>query len=380
MLYREFGKTGVKVSSLGFGAMRLPMTEVNGKKFVDDEKAIPIIHKAIELGVNYVDTAPYYCDGESEIAVGKALKGFRDKIYLSTKNPIEDASGEHFRERLEKSLKKLDTDYIDFYHMWGINWKTYVDSIDVPNGPLQAALRAKEEGLIKHLSFSFHDIPENMMKIIDTGYFESVLCQYNLLDRANEEAIAHAHEKGLGVVIMGPVGGGRLGAPSAVIQEMLKGKAKSTAEMALRFVLANQNVSVALSGMSTIEMVEENAAVASIPGTLTDVELKKVEEMLEENKRLAELYCTGCNYCMPCPGGLNIPHIFRLMNYNKVYGLKDYARGEYEKLMVDGNNIGKDASACLECGACESKCPQHLEIVKQLKETRKALDLKYIEA
>lgn len=374
MIYKEFGKTGIKVSTLGFGAMRLPMIEVDGKKYIDEEKAIPVIHRALELGVNYVDTAPYYCDSLSELTVGKALKGFRDTVYLSTKNPIEDASGEHFLERLEKSLKKLDTDYIDFYHMWGINWKTYQEKINMPDGPLQAALRAKEEGLIKHLSFSFHDVPENMIKIIDTGYFETVLCQYNLLDRANEEAIAYAHKKGLGTAIMGPVGGGRLGAPSLVIQEMLKGKTKSTAEMALRFVLANPNVSLALSGMSTLEMVDENAAVASIPGVLTPGELKKVEEMLEENKRLSELYCTGCNYCMPCPQGLNIPHIFKLMNYNRVYGLKDYAKEEYEKLKVAANKTGNPADACVECGACETKCPQHLEIIHQLKETRIALD------
>ncbi|MFL0247724.1 aldo/keto reductase [Candidatus Clostridium stratigraminis] len=374
MIYREFGKTGIKVSTLGFGAMRLPMIEVDGKKSIDEDKAIPVIHRALELGVNYVDTAPYYCDGLSEITVGKALKGCRDKVYLSTKNPIEDASGEHFLERLEKSLRKLDTDYIDFYHMWGISLKTYEEKINIPDGPLQAALKAKEQGLIKHLSFSFHDKPENMIKIIDTGYFETVLCQYNLLDRANEKAIEYAHEKGLGTAIMGPVGGGRLGAPSAVIQEMLKGKTKSTAEMALRFVLANQNVSLALSGMSTIEMVEENAAVASIPGVLTLEELKKVEEMLEENKRLSELYCTGCNYCMPCPQGLNIPHIFKLMNYNRVYGLKDYAKEEYSKLKVLGNKTGKPADACVECGACEAKCPQHLKIINQLKETSAALD------
>jgi predicted aldo/keto reductase-like oxidoreductase len=374
MIYREFGKTGIKVSTLGFGAMRLPMLEIEGKKYIDEDKAIPVIHRALELGVNYVDTAPYYCDGLSEITVGKALKGHRDKVYLSTKNPIEDASYDHFLERLEKSLKKLDTDYIDFYHMWGISLKTFEEKINKPDGPLKAALKAKEQGLIKHLSFSFHDKPENMIKIIDTGYFETVLCQYNLLDRANERSIEYAHEKGLGTAIMGPVGGGRLGAPSAVIQEMLKGKTKSTAEMALRFVLANQNVSLALSGMSTIEMVEENAAVASIPGVLTLEELKKVEEMLQENKRLSELYCTGCNYCMPCPQGLNIPHIFKLMNYNRVYGLKDYAKEEYNKLKIQGNKTGNPADACVECGACEAKCPQHLKIINQLKETSAALD------
>jgi uncharacterized protein len=375
MIYKEFGNTGAKVSALGFGAMRLPMIEKDGKKYVDEDKAVQVIHRAFELGVNYIDTAPYYCEKQSEAAVGKALKGWRDKVYVSTKNPIENASGASYRERLERSLKNLDADCIDFYHMWGINWKAYQENIDVPDGPLAAAFKAKEEGLIKHISFSFHDAPENMIKLIDTGNFETVLCQYNLLDRANEASIEYARQKGLGVVIMGPVGGGRLGAPSPVIQDLVKGKVKSTAEMALRFVLANPSVTIALSGMSSVEMVEENAAVASIPGTLTADEMKKVEEMLEENKRLADLYCTGCNYCMPCPRGVNIPHVFRLMNYNKVYGLKEYASTEYAKLMVEGNNVGKDASFCVECGACERHCPQHLQIIKQLKQSHLELNV-----
>lgn len=373
MIYKELGNTGKRVSALGFGAMRLPMKEIGDKKVVDEDLAIPLIQRALDLGVNYVDTAPYYCEGLSEIAVGKAIKGRREQVLLSTKNPIEDASGVHWRERLEKSLTKLDESYIDFYHMWGINLNTFREKVDVPDGPIAEAFKAKEEGLIKHLCFSFHDEPKNMIPIIDSGYFESVLCQFNLLDRSNEEAMAYARSKGMGVIVMGPVGGGRLGAPSEAIRSLLGDKVKSTAEMALRFVLANPNVTVALSGMSTIEQVEENAAVASIPGTLTDEELLRVEEMLQENKRLSDLYCTGCNYCMPCPMEVNIPQIFRLMNYNRVYGLKDYARAEYAKLKVAGNKSGKDAEACVECAGCESKCPQDLKIIEQLRECAAAL-------
>ncbi|MDR2650352.1 MAG: aldo/keto reductase [Clostridiales bacterium] len=374
MLYKEFGKTGVKTSALGFGAMRLPMLQKGDEKTVDDEKAIPIIHRAFELGVNYIDTAPYYCEKLSEVTVGKALKGWRDKVYLSTKNPIEDASGAHWRERLENSLKKLDTDYIDFYHMWGINLEAFKNKIDVPGGPVEAALNAKAEGLIKHISFSYHDKPENFSEIVDSGYFESVLMQYNLLDRSNEKNIDYAHEKGLGVVIMGPVGGGRLGAPSPVIMELMKNKSKSTAETALRFVLSNPNVNVALSGMSDIEMVEENAAVASISGHLTNVERETVLSMMNEHKKLAELFCTGCNYCQPCPRNINIPHLFGLMNYHRVYGLTDYAREQYKDAMKGKSWVKtKTAESCVECGACESKCPQHLEIIKQLKDTHAAL-------
>lgn len=373
MQYRNFGRTGIAISSLGFGAMRLPIKKVDGKELLDVEEGIKTIHRAFELGVNYIDTAPYYCEGESEIIVGKALKGWRDKVFISTKNPIEDDSGIHYRERLEKSLKKMDVDYIDFYHMWGIDWETYEQKICAKNGPLEAALSAKEEGLIKHISFSFHGKPEDMIKLVDTGHFESVLCQYNLLDRGNEDAINYAANKGLGAVVMGPVGGGRLGAPSEVIRSLMSGNVKSSAEVALRFVLSNPNVSCALSGMGNISMVEENALAASNNAKLSESEIDTINSAMKENKKLAELYCTGCNYCMPCPSEVNIPLNFQLMNYHKVYGITEYAKDEYKKIGTNEWMKGKKAEACIECGLCEDKCPQKLQIRNQLKETAKAL-------
>lgn len=381
MIYQPLGKTGISLSRLGFGAMRLPMREENGKKTVDYERSTPLLHRAFELGVNYVDTAPYYCEGDSETAVGKALKGWRDKVYLSTKNPIEDNSGDHWRERLERSLKKLDTDYIDFYHMWGISLETFRNSIDVKGGPLEAARRALDEGIIRHLSFSFHDDPENMLPILESGAFESVLCQYNLLDQSNAAGMARAQELGIGVIVMGPVGGGRLGQPSPVIRSMLERETHSTAEIALRFVLANPNVNVALSGMENITQLEENVRVGSVEGPLTEEEYKRVQRMIEETYRLRDLYCTGCKYCMPCPQGINIPHVFSLMNYHRVYSLTDFARGQFKQLQTPvaerqepwTKEWGEDPAHCVECGACESHCPQKLKIMEQLKETAKAL-------
>ena len=374
MEYTTFGKTGYKVSKLGFGAMRLPMTEVGGKKAVDEDKAIPLMKRAFDLGVNYIDTAPYYCDSLSEAAVGKALKGYRDKVYLSTKNPIEDLSGDNWLKRLEKSLKNLDTDYIDFYHFWGIGLQGFKKWQGQNFGPLEAARKAKEQGLIKHISFSYHDDAKNMPEIIDSGIFESVLLQYNLLDRSNEENIDYAHLKGLGVVVMGPVGGGRLGAPSPVITGLLKEKPKSSAEVAMRYVLTNPCVHVSLSGMSTMEQLEENAEIASRKSYLTGDERGQAESMMKENLKFSELYCTGCDYCLPCPQKINIPRIFNIMNNHRVYEITDYARAEYKELM-DGTSWIKsaDASKCSECGACETKCPQKLPIVKQLKESHEVL-------
>ncbi len=375
MQYTEFGRTGIQVSRLGFGCMRFPSREVDGRKVFDEEESIRMMHRAMELGVNYFDTAPGYCEKQSEIIVGKALKGRRDKVYLSTKYPSEEASGDDLERKLETSLKKLDTDYIDFYHMWGISLKTFVERLDTPDGPMARARKLRDAGVIRHISFSFHDAPENMIEIIrrGEGVFASVLCQYNLLDRANEDAIAYAHEQGLGVTIMGPVGGGRLGAPSKVIQDLLPGKVQSSAEMALRFVMNNRNVNIALSGMSSMDMVEENAAVASNMEPLTQEEEARIAASLEENRRLADLYCTGCNYCMPCPKGINIPEIFKMMNYHRVYGLTKFARDNYARIGKEPWLNFQNAAACVQCGACEKKCPQHLHIREQLRAAHEAL-------
>jgi len=371
MQYRPFGSTEVMVSALGFGAMRLPMT-ADGQH-VDEERAIPVIQRALELGVNLVDTAPNYCMRESETVVGKALKGWPHPVYLSTKNPIKDGSGANWRSRLEESLRKLDRAYVDFYHMWGISWKTYEERINIPDGPLHAAQRAKEEGLIKHMSFSFHDSPDALFRLIDSGNFETMLVQYNLLDRSNEAAIHHAHASGLGVAIMGPVGGGRLGGASPALQKLLPNRI-STPALALRFVLAHPGVSVALSGMSTVAMVEENVALATHAGPLTADDLTRVRGALEENLRLAELYCTGCEYCMPCPNDIAIAKNFEYMNYYRVYGLEQAARDLYGKLGAEGAWVkGLPASACIGCGECEPKCPQDIPIVAQLKEVAEAL-------
>ncbi|NLA58376.1 MAG: aldo/keto reductase [Firmicutes bacterium] len=373
MQYREFGSTGIKISALGFGAMRLPEIEENGTYRIDEEKALAVINRAFELGVNYIDTAYGYCHGNSEIVVGRALKGWRDKVYLSTKLPtwlVKDKSD--YRRYLEEQLQKLDVDYIDFYHFHSLNqerWENVVLKYDL----LDEAQKAKEEGLIRHISFSFHDKPEVLKQLVDVGIFSSLLCQYNLLDRANEEAIAYAREKGVGVVIMGPVAGGRLAASSPNIQQLLEGRSVSTPELALRFVLANENVSCALSGMNTVEMVEENAATASLELPLTETELQRIKDAMEENRRLAELYCTGCDYCMPCPNDVNIPLNFRLMNYHRVYGLTEYARAQYQKIGTTDDLKGRKAEDCIECGVCEPKCPQKIEIRKQLKETAAAL-------
>lgn len=374
MKYRDFGKTGLKISQIGFGCMRLPEIERDGQRVVDEEKAIPMLRRGYELGINYFDTAVGYNNGQSQYVVGRALKPFRDKVMISTKLPLGMANEtDDFKRVLFQSLERIDTSYIDFYHFHGINKRDFDEKI-VPLKLMDEARKAIDEGLIRHISFSFHDDPNNMKYIIDRGeIFASVLMQYNLLDRSNEEVLAYAHEKGLGTVIMGPVAGGRLAAPSYLYEKLLGKKSGSTPELALRFVLGNKNVSCALSGMTTIEMVEENCRIGDEENPMSPEDWEKVTVMMEEIKKFSDLYCTGCAYCMPCPQGIDIPYIFNCYTYYNVYGLKDHARQMYARVGREERGVGSPVSDCVECRECEDKCPQRIEISRRLKEVHEEM-------
>ncbi len=374
MIYRKFGSTGKEISSLGFGCMRFPEYEKDGQWFIDEEKTIPMLRHAYENGINYFDTAPYYLHNNSEATVGKAMKGIRDKVMLSTKLPLEEVKGAgDYRRVLEKSLKKMDTDYIDFYHFWGIN-KAVFDEKIMGFELLKEAMKAKEEGLIRHISFSFHDKAEYIKYIIDRAeVMETMLVQYNLLDRSNEEMIGYASSKGLGIVIMGPVGGGRLAAPTDLYKKLTGKKSSATYELAFKFVLGNPGVSCALSGMESMEMVDKNLAIAGQEKPLTENEWKQLGAAVDQLKKFSDLYCTGCGYCQPCPMGINIPRIFNMFTYHNVYGLTVHAKKEMSGYLKEGGKTVKD---CSSCGRCERKCPQKLEIRKQLKRVEEILTVR----
>ena len=375
MQYREAGNTGVKLSTLGFGCMRLP-------KLADDPKTIDVEHshrlfrRAVELGVNYFDTAYIYNNGDSERCLGGFLNEVgRDKIIVSTKNPVghtfwpipgDTPTGTLYRRCLEEELERLGTDYIDFYMFHDTTLLAFRTICKPPHGCLDQAIKAKEEGLIRHIGFSSHDTPDNIKKIIDMGddNLDLMVCQYNLLDRKNEPVIEYANAKGIGVSLMGPVGGGRLVHPSDVYSQAVG--ASSTPEAALRFVLANPHVTTAMSGMNAIEQVEENAAATSRIEPLAPAELKAIDALEAKNRELLDLYCTGCAYCMPCPHGVNIPGNFAAMNTLKVHGLVGLARQMHKRL---GDGI---AANCQACGECAGKCPQHIDIATRLEEVAAA--------
>ncbi len=370
MQYRKYGGTGIELSALGFGCMRFPM---KGKK-VDAQTTVKMLHHAMDLGVNFFDSAVMYCNHESEGALGEAIGERRDELYISTKNHYKGDDPKEWRAFLDQSLDRLGIKYIDFYHIHDLRLDQYTDHL-LPNGSIEEARKAKDEGLIKHFCFSSHDDPKNIVKLIDTGEFEGILVQYNLFDRHNEEAIAYARQKGLGVSIMGTIGGGQL----IPMGEKLSGKASkgvSAPQLAIRFVLSNPGVTVALSGMGSVDMVEENVAAASRGGPLNPEEKEEIARIMEETERLRGLYCTGCNYCMPCPSGVDIPANFAALNLSKVWGMDVMAKIQYKALgdrKEEGEPAPAWAEACTECGTCDDKCPQGIVISEKLKDVKEAI-------
>ncbi|MHC1693826.1 MAG: aldo/keto reductase [Eubacteriales bacterium] len=368
MQYRDFGKTGQKISALGFGCMRLPEYEKDGKWYINEDKAIPMLRTAYERGVNYFDTAVMYCHDNSQYTVGRAVKPFRDKVMVSTKLPLHEVKKtSDFRRMLEQSLTRLDMPYIDFYHFHGIDKGAY-DGVIKPLGLIDEARKAIDEGLIKHMSYSFHGDPADIPYITENcEIISSVLLQYNLLDRGNEEGIKYLASKNIGVVVMGPVAGGRLAAPSLLAEKLTGEKDSSSYELAFKFVLGNKGVSCALSGMSTMEDLEKNLVVADLEEPMSEEDWQKSVEAMENIRRFSDLYCTGCNYCMPCTSGINIPHVFSCHTYNSVYGIKGHAKWMYGAIGRE-DWAGADVSSCVDCGACLDKCPQHIDIPNKLRE------------
>ena len=379
MQARDFGKTDKQVSILGFGVARLPESRRN--RF-DLERGVPILRRAFDLGVNYIDSAQAYGAGTSELAIGRAIQGYdRSKLFLTTKIPCHTehlSRGAVWRKNLEVSLRRLDTPYIDFLFLHGIGWQAFADHISRPRRALDAARKAQVEGLIRHLCFSSHDTPENIVRLIDAGEFDGMLVQYNCVDRHNEAAIAHAAARGVGVAIMGPLGAGMLaglgngaalpGAPNA-----------SAPELALQFVWSNPHVSVALSGMSSVEQVEHNTAAAERFTVMSLKERRRAERFFAARQKLSDQACTYCGQCLPCPKRVNIPENFRALNWHRVWGLEASARQAYARLNGRvrwepwGKVGGRKASACNRCGECEPRCPYGIPIMAQLEEVAAAL-------
>lgn len=378
MQYREMGKTGDQVSILGYGCMRFPKT--NGK--IDEERTRKQIISAIENGVNYFDTAYIYPN--SETVLGNILAGgYRDKVMIATKMPpFLVHSVKDMENILETQLKRLKTDHIDYYLVHSVTSKAGWDRMK-QIGAVGFLEKAKAEGKIKRIGFSYHGEGHDFKDIVDDYPWDFCQIQYNYMDenaQAGKAGLLYAASKGLGVVVMEPLRGGLLAANMPAQIKEIWGDADiegTPAEWALRWIWNHPGVSVVLSGMNEEEQINENIRIAETaqPDSLTEAELSCIDEVRTALRERIKVGCTGCGYCMPCPAGVNIPVCFSYYNDKSVYG-RDRTAGTQYMGMLSGIDGGKPsyASLCRDCGKCERHCPQHLAIRKHLKEVSKEME------
>ncbi|WP_303861276.1 aldo/keto reductase [Alkalibaculum bacchi] len=376
MIYRDL--CNEKVSQLGFGCMRFPTLD-NDPKQIDKEKSSAMLKEAIDKGVNYLDTAWPYHGEMSELFVGEFLKenNLREEIYLTTKSPVWLCKTyDDFGLYLDKQLKKLQTNYIDFYLLHALDagrWqKLKEQNIE------DFIIEAKGSGKVKHLGFSFHDSLDLFKEICDSNLFDFCQIQLNYMDvnyQAGLEGLQYAHSKGIPVIIMEPLKGGKL---AFKIEGALKeiwdkhDVQASPAQLALKFLYNLPEVNLILSGMSTMEQVLENIDTSSTAniGDLSSEEetlIKDIKKYIEEKTKVN---CTACKYCIDCPQQIPIYDVFEIINDAHMYDDWDYSKKKYSQISQD-----KRANNCIECGNCEDQCPQHIDIIEALKKCHEELRL-----
>jgi predicted aldo/keto reductase-like oxidoreductase len=370
MQYRTFGKLDFRPSALGFGAMRLPvLAGADGKpdfKQIDYPAATAMLHRAIDSGVNYVDTAWMYHEGTCETWLGEALKGgYRERVKIATKMPVWDVKEPaDFDRILDIQRERLQEESIDFYLLHSLDaehWKCVLEQ-----GQLASAEKALADGRIGHLGFSFHGTYELFEEVLaTTDLWELCQIQLNYMDEeysAGRRGLELAAGKELGVIVMEPIRGGMLAHNLPPRVEAVWAEARSPrspAEWALQWVWSIPEVSFVLSGMSTMRHVEEDLeyAARSRPGLLADDELALVARVRDLYRELSPIPCTACRYCMPCPQGVAIPDILQLYNDGRMYG--DVSRQRFYYTWLDE---AERADKCNACGECEDECPQGIVV------------------
>ena len=368
MKYRTMGKLGVSASAFGLGCMRFN-GDPSGDSIIDEQKAVSLIRRAIDGGVTYLDTAYVYLDRTSEIVLGKALRdGYRDRVTIATKMPMEAVKNRADMEALlAEELRKLQTDHIDFYLMHGINREKwlYFKSIGAP----EFFEDMKREGKIRYKCFSFHGPYEDFEFILNDWDWDMVQIQYNFMDihnQAGTKGLELAGSKGIPVVIMEGLLGGRLAKAPANVQALYDAfpVRRSAVEWAFRWLCNHPEVSVVLSGCNEAEQIDENLKIFDTveTGIMSAEELKLIDEVRAAYISRTSIGCTGCRYCMPCPNGVNIPGVFSVWNDVSLYASDPKGNWQFRGILE--NDSGADR--CVACGACEAACPQHLDIIAGL--------------
>jgi len=370
MQYREFSVNKLNVSLLGLGCMRFTVLENDNSK-IDVDRSTSIVRYALEKGINYFDTAYPYHGGESEAFLGRALEGIRREDYhLATKSPVWLMENhDDFMKYLDEQLVNLNTNYVDFYLFHALNKNSFekIKSLEFE----RFVERAKEEGKIRYIGFSFHDELPIFKEIIDHYPWEFCQIQLNYMDTEYQAGLAgleYAKNRGIDVVVMEPLKGGKLAqSPEDVLQVWNRSQTSRTpVRWALKWLHGLQGISVVLSGMSSLDQLEENIGISSDDDVLSPEDMDIVNMAAQIYRSRTKVDCTGCKYCIPCPQNVAIPNIFQLYNDAHVYGSMEEASKSYS-ILVEKE---EDSSRCVECGLCEEKCPQNLAIIQYLKDAR----------
>ena len=327
MEYRILGKTGLKISRMGFGG--IPIQKI------DEEGTRKLLHEMMEMGVNYIDSARGYTVSEQYIGYG--LEGIRDKFVLATKSMSR--TKEAMAADIETSLGNFHTDYIDLYQVHNPGMEQ-LDQVIGEGGALEALMEAKAAGKIGHIGLTAHSTAV-FERALGLDWVETIMFPYNIVEQQGAELIHKCAEKNIGFIDMKPLAGGAI----------------EDATLALRYVCSNPDVTVVIPGMAEVRELEQNLAACSNTEPLTDEELKAMDKVREQ---LGTDFCRRCNYCAPCTVGINIPSVFLFAGYLQRYDLADWAKDRYSTLKVK-------ASACIGCGKCEPRCPYHLPIREKLK-------------
>ena len=369
---RHWEKLDLETSVFGIGCMRLPLQagQTDGA-LIDELEAIRMIRTGIDGGVSYIDTAYPYHGGNSEMVVGKALQdGYRERVMLATKLPVwEVKTADDFDRLLNRQLEKLQTDHIDFYLLHALHQGTWGKVRDL--GVLDFLDRAKADGRIRHAAFSFHDQLPLFQEIIDSYAWDMCQIQLNILDvdyQAGLPGLDYAAARGIAVVVMEPLRGGALAAHVPADIQAVWDEApvqRSGVEWAFRWLANRPEVKVILSGVSTMEQLQDNLRIFANtkPGCLTVEDEARVDRVRALYQSKIQVDCTGCEYCLPCPSGVAIPAVFRA--YNQAFMFEDAQAGKNSYAWLVKNH--EDATLCVECGACEQVCPQHIPIIAKLK-------------
>ena len=334
MEYRILGKTGLKISRMGFGG--IPIQKI------DAESTKALIHRLVDAGINYIDTARAYT--VSEEYLGHALEGIRQHFILATKSMARDKAG--MAKDIDISLANLKTDYIDLYQIHNPN-AAQLEQVTAPGGALEALLEAREAGKIGHIGITLHSV-ELFARCLEFDWVQTIMFPYNIVETQGEDLIRRCNEKNIGFICMKPLAGGAI----------------EDATLAMRFIAANPNVTVVIPGMAEEKEIDQNIAAVEDPAPLSAEELAKIDSI---RQTLGSQFCRRCNYCAPCAVGINIPMVLLVEGYLSRYGLSDWAAQRYAAL-------DKKASDCIQCGLCETRCPYQLPIRQLLKNAAEKLE------